>query len=372
MKLNIVAACQGYKRFQWEVQIYLNSLRERGLSDKATILVFIPYSTLKRNLQGEWTQLIADFPEAKIEFFRDDENFEKLHNTFGYIPLIRPHMLAKWYADNPYLKDEAVFYTDTDVLITKDIPWETYLADNICYMSDAAGYTNHVYFDSKRRKNSDGTPEFVQASKYEAFMKRDILNECAAYCGIDREVIERNWNSSGAAQYLLKGIDSQFWLDVLDACINIKAHLGAVNQEYMLGSNAGERENTGFQSWCADIHATVWLLWNRGLPTITPPELDFCWATDTIDRWDKTSIFHNAGVTAESTIRTRAKNADGTNVFVDAPVFYKGKGQYANNTLTPFQDDEYIQNIINHPISKQYCSYKYAEEIVKTKKAFNL
>jgi hypothetical protein len=43
--------------------------------------------------------------------------------------------------------------------------------------------------------------------------------------------------------------------------------------------------------------AILWGAWLRGYETKIIPEMDFCWATDRIDNWDKKYIFHNAGVT---------------------------------------------------------------------------
>jgi hypothetical protein len=45
--------------------------------------------------------------------------------------------------------------------------------------------------------------------------------------------------------------------------------------------------------------AVLWNAWLRGNETKVTPELDFCWATDTINRWEETSIFHNAGATPD-------------------------------------------------------------------------
>jgi hypothetical protein len=34
----------------------------------------------------------------------------------------------------------------------------------------------------------------------------------------------------------------------------------------------------------------------RGYNTKIIPEMDFCWATDDVSKWDERYIFHNAGV----------------------------------------------------------------------------
>jgi hypothetical protein len=66
--------------------------------------------------------------------------------------------------------------------------------------------------------------------------------------------------------------------------------------------------------------------------------LDFSWATDPIDYWDKKSIFHNAGVTCA------------------CGYFYKGN--YINEL--PYHKDLRIK--------KEFCSYNYYEEIKQIEK----
>jgi hypothetical protein len=66
-------------------------------------------------------------------------------------------------------------------------------------------------------------------------------------------------------------------------------------------------------------------------------EMDFCWATDPIKRWQETKIMHNAGVTE--------KNKD---------LFFKGK--YVKTT--PFDDDLSFVN-------KDKVSSEYVEAIKK-------
>ena len=51
------------------------------------------------------------------------------------------------------------------------------------------------------------------------------------------------------------------------------------------------------QIWCADMWAVLWNGWSKGNETKVVPEMDFCWATDSEERWNDTAIFHNAGIT---------------------------------------------------------------------------
>jgi hypothetical protein len=51
------------------------------------------------------------------------------------------------------------------------------------------------------------------------------------------------------------------------------------------------------QVWTSEMWAMIWTAWKKGKMTLLHPSLDFCWATDNIEEWDKKSIYHDAGVT---------------------------------------------------------------------------
>ena len=46
--------------------------------------------------------------------------------------------------------------------------------------------------------------------------------------------------------------------------------------------------------------AVLWNSWKFGNETKVVPEMDFSWATDSSNRWNETTIYHNAGATCES------------------------------------------------------------------------
>jgi hypothetical protein len=175
----------------------------------------------------------------------------------------------------------------------------------------------------------------------------DVLESIAREFGISRAICEANKDKTGGAQSLLKNIDAEFWDDILKGCIRVKQrfdyNLGGLNKFFF------ESEDKGFQSWAlADMGSLVWTLWARGMKTSTPPEFDFAWATDHISKWDKVNIYHDAGV------------GGGNESFL----FNKRNWNYVNNWKTPYQDDlSYV--------SKDYCSSKYVDEILRVKEKFN-
>lgn len=369
MKLNIVSCTTGILRFASESYVFLNNMRERNLSSSTHLLVWIPYSELGNQIHPLWDKLVKDFPEANIRFIRDNENFQKLGNTFNYLQLFRVYILSKYFKQNPHLEKEAIFYVDTDILLTKDFDFSPYLDNDICYLSDTCSYINAAYFDTKGRANEDGTPEFVNPQKWEEYKKRDILNETAAFCGIDRAECEKHQLHSGGAQYLMKGITWKFWEDVLESTMNIKTHLANVNQHFMQGNNPQEREDKGFQSWCADMWGVLWTLWRYGKEVVVPPEFNFGWATDYRDSLNDKFIFHNAGITGEETIRSSIR-VDGKPVYIDAPAFFKSRQAFFTGTF--FDNVAYLNNIVNNEESKKWGTSLYAETVLRVKYIYNL
>jgi hypothetical protein len=355
-------------RFAWENYIYLNNLREKGLSDRAQILIFIPHDSLATGPHPMWRQLETDFPETQFFYYPDKDNFQtsivRLIQIFHYIPLLRPYCLSAHFKLHPELSDKAIFYTDSDILLMDEFDFTPFLSDDVCYMSDAKGYTNSDYFDSKV------SLDFVDPAKFEEFKKRDVLQECAKICGITREIVEANKNNSGAAQYLLKNIDYVYWNQVFDACIELRTHLMGINAQYMRSDNGMTKENNGFQSWGSDIWAVVWNLWKRGYVTSTPKEFDFAWATDDISRLKEVAFYHNAGITDEAKLKRKVDKVE-----IECPAFFKGAPQFiSENAISPFHKDyrKYLNSIISNPISQSFCNGYYAKEIAKVAHLYNL
>ena len=88
--------------------------------------------------------------------------------------------------------------------------------------------------------------------------------------------------------------------------------------------------------------AVLWNAWYFGYKTKIVKELDFVFATDEIDRLKETKILHNAGVTNQEYLFNKAK--------------------YTNRA--PFNDDLSF-------VSDKYCSYRYVQEILETKKNYS-
>lgn len=315
--------------FSWQCHLWLESLKNIGQSNKAIVLIFTPFG---RDEHRERFQKIIDlYPEAEFNFYKDEHDITK--SLGAYIPILRPYTAWRYWIDHPEMKNKAVFYYDSDVLLTERFNIGSYTEDDICYASDTNSYINASYFDSKIR---DVLPE-----KLEEYKKIDVLDTSARMCGISREICEKNNLHSGGTQYLLKNIDADFWKRVMDGVIPLKKYLMDVNKQYFAS------ESKGFQSWVVDMWLVLWELWRREQELKVIPELTFAWATDGINRIEQVGIFHNAGVSS-----TTMNNI---------PYFYKGKYHQGQDPTK----DPYLDVILNNEESKKYCTWWYANELKK-------
>lgn len=335
-ELAFITCCPDDTYFTWQVHMWLESLKELGQSDKAVVLIFIPSF---REQNPKWKQVVDLYPEAVFNFYKDDDNTAS--PLLGvYIPVLRPYVMWRFLKENPVYISKALFYCDSDILFTNDFNIDQFLDDDINYLSDTNSYINADYFDSKIR---DVLPE-----KLEEYKTRDILAEVTSLIGINREICVANNLNSGGAQYLLKNTDDAFWSKVMNDCIIIRTYLLKVNREFF------KDENSGFQSWCADMFAVLWNLWLRDQETRVVPELNFAWSTDPIDRLQETTILHNAGIVSE--------NGNGY------PAFYKGKYHMGSNPIV----DPHLDVVLKDETSKKHCTWFYAKKLKELNEKYQL
>lgn len=321
--------------YTWQVHMWLESLKNRGESDKAIVLIFTPNY---RKVNENWKQIIDLYPEAEFHFYKDEHDVSSLLGI--YIPVLRPYTLWRHWKEHPELSDKAIFYCDSDVLFTQHFDIQQFVDNDTCYVSDTHSYISASYFDSKVK---DVLPE-----KLEEYKTRDILAEIGSVVGISREEAVEKDKDSGGAQYLLKNIDAAFWNKVMNDCIMIRAYLQKTNKEFF------ESENKGFQSWCADMWAVLWNLWVKEKEVKVIKEMDFSWAPDPITKLETHPILHNAGITGT--------HMDGY------ACFYKGK-YHAKGDPTK---DPHLDVVLNDEKSKTKCTWYYANELKKLSNKYNL
>ena len=212
--------------YVWQVHLWLESLKNLNLSHKAVVLIFVPNF---REQNENWQKIINLYPETEFYFQKDEDNINHLISL--YIPIIRPYILYKYFEKNPQLKNDAIFYCDSDILFTDKFNIDKFLNDDICYLSNTNSYINSDYINNKV---NDSIPE-----KRDVLLQIDVLQSLTSYVGINKEIAEKNKEHSGGAQYLLKNIDADFWKKVMSDTIFIRQFLLTINKEYFRNENVG-------------------------------------------------------------------------------------------------------------------------------------
>lgn len=296
--------------YAWQVEVMLNNFLNNNISpyDIDVLVAWNPNDDTN-NIHNviPWFKLKEKYKNVNIIFYKDTRNNPQ------YISSIRPNILKQHFLLHPELKNETIFYHDCDILFTKPVDFSNLINDNIWYLSNTNSYINYEYIVSKGK---------------------DIYDRMCNIIGINPLIPKLMNLNSGGAQYIMKNVDHKFWEKVENDSEELFKQITEINKiNKIKDPNYHE-----LQIWCADMWAVLWNAWLKGNETKVVPELDFCWATDNIKRWNEISIFHNAGVTPER-----------------KDLFFKG--DFINHL--PYN----VENIF----SSEYCSYNYFQEILKTK-----
>ena len=332
------------KYFTWQVAMWLQSLQDLGLDDRAHVLLYKPKG---RTVPASWFELVKLYDKATFAVYEDDN----LNPLLGiYIPVLRPAIIEQHFEAYPELSKKAIFYCECDVIFTTAPQIGKYLADDVCYLSDTNSYINSDYIIGKEKD--------VLPDKKIAFAKVDVLQDMCDIVGIDKQKAIDFRMHSGGAQYLLKNVDAAFWKKVKDDCIKIRQYLMNINKQYFAS------ENAGYQSWCADMWAVLYNIWYKGMETRVVDEMRFAWSTDKKLMLEHVAILHNAGITNDSSVSTWKLDEEGKNKEIKGPAFFKGRFHTGNN---PLNDKVYLENILENPVSQEFCTHYYTEYLIKLK-----
>lgn len=249
--------------YAWQVEVMLQNFIETGINLNHVDIVC---SINPKSNPEVWTKLAKHYA-ARFFFYRDDRP-----EPVSYISANRPWVLAKHFMSHKYLEDEAIFYHDCDMVFTKPFDFEKFEHDEINYGSDTRFYISHDYIIGKGE---------------------DVLHKMCEIVDVNPQLVKDNELNCIGAQYLLKSIDSDFWVNVYNDSERLFKELTPIGKQK-------KKENPNYhelQIWCADMWALLWNLWKRGSVTKVDPDFTFSWATSTEADWNKHYIFHNAGVT---------------------------------------------------------------------------
>lgn len=289
--------------YTWQVEVMIHNFKKYGVNPNNIDIVC---SITNDQIPYNW-QLLASVHSDVRFFFYNDERVNPV-----YVSSVRPHILKKHFTKHPYLKDEAIFYHDCDMIFTRTPDWSKFLEDEVWYLSDTRFYIGANYIKTK---------------------KFGLYENMCDIIGIDPKIPEENEVDSGGAQYIMKNIDSTYWEKVEQDSEKLYSYF----MEH-LKEHPHTPEYHPIQMWTSDMWAVLWNAWYFGHTTKVVPEMNFAWPTQGLDMWNSCTLFHNAGV-----VGTTDK------------MFFKGI--YQNKLPYDISLDEF---------DPTRSSIKYAEEILET------
>jgi hypothetical protein len=300
--MKIIVALSDNNYFLWQMLVQINNFRKLGFEEDLVYVIGNRGFRHNSNLEK-----IINNGKTKCSYYvlKDDRESPQ------YSSSLRPHILKKLFKKHPEFEKETIFYIDPDVLFTKKIRFSDLEKNDIWYLSDTRSYIGVDYIKSK------GIGLFYEMCKT---------------VGISPDIVEKNDENAGGAQYLMKNVDWKFWEEVEKTSEELFQLMVRTANKY--------NPEHPIQAWTADMWAVLWVAWKYKHETKIVKRFDFSWATDKIEKWDKRGIYHNAGVVSE-----------------DGVLFNKIKHQ-----ISPFNK--------KLECSDKYCSYNYVKEIKETEKNF--
>jgi len=318
MSLLFVSAQPDVPYFHWQCEIYLKNFIKNGIDPNDIHVLFA--ITLGNNKPSDDALKLKKYT-PNIHFYHDTR--DKKH----YIPSVKPFLINKWLKEDPK-RGDVFFLHDSDVMFLKPPKLNLLLNDSINYLSDTKGYIGYNYIMDCSKRYSD---------KHN-INKDLLLNEMCFTIGVEPYIVENNERNSGGAQYLLKNQTEQMWFKIYKDSNRLYDVLINFHKKYPIS-------NGQIQFWTAEMWSVLWNLWYWGYRTEITPVLDFCWASDEIDKSYNVDILHMAGVT----------EADKNNKFF--------KGEFIDkNPLNILRDKKDYFNYVDN----KSASFIYIEEMQNT------
>lgn len=307
--------------FKWQLEVQLVNFKKHGIT-KEQIHVLVGYDPDK-GLLPKFAELLVAFKEYALFFLYEDTRTNKL-----YASSLRPHIIKKHCQAYPKVCSEPIFYHDPDIIFRELPDFEAMCSpdDPNWYVSDTRTYISAEWLISTGRV---------------------VLQEMCMAIDMDQSLVEQNSAHSGGAQYLMKGVNYQFWDRVEADCVKLYRHLSMHNERYaqLYEEQTGQRDYQPPIAWCADMWAVLWNAFRLHYPVRIHDDLAFCWPKEEMRHWEQKKIFHNAGLGREHAHQH----------------FYKGDFEQ----LAPYHVNfDYVR--------KEYCSWQYVLAVRETEGAMRI
>ena len=282
-------------RFEWEIEVAIYALFKIGIAKEDIVILFSKHSD----------EVVKNIEKLGVNVHvYDDKRFD-----VSYIPSIKPYLMYRYLEEDRLREKETYFFMDSDVIVKEEIKIKNPL-EGVWYGSDCGGYLNYDYI----AQCEDG---------------QQLIKDMAEIVGISIDDVKRMNKNSIGAQYIMSKPTSEYFKKVYEDSIKLWLYV--------------KDRQTNYQKWCQEMVATLWNMpYFEKMPRVSK-DMEFTWATDSIEKWHDNKIYHNAGVTEDM-----------------KDMFFKGK--YINKD--PFNED------FSH-INKDTASYEYTKLITEARDWLN-
>ena len=284
-------------KFRWQLEVAITNLTSLGVSPKDIFVIFIDAP------DGDISTPSFIKDKYKVNVYQYAPDYDGF-NKYRYIPYVKPWGLYRFFSENPKEIPYTYMYQDSDVVYRELIDESNLNVDSLHWTgSETGSYTGLAYIKSKGD---------------------NILKQMADYIGISPSIIEGLGDHVPGAQLVINTPDPQWFKASAELSQKLYYYLGTLEPEYKeLYKQQGRPEEYVIQRWTAQMWTDVWIPASHGVQMRVSPEMDFCFATDTMETMNQRKIYHDAGVTD-----------------TDHDMFFKGKYDHG---LSPFgQDFSYV------------------------------
>jgi hypothetical protein len=314
--LLFVSAQPDVPYFHWQVKLYVHNFIEKGINPKNIHVIYsIPEG--KKEPSDESIEILKN--GINLHFFKDERDNKH------YIPSIKPYLISKWIEKNSD-HGNMFFLHDADIMFNKLPNFEKLIKDDVIYLSNTKSYIGYEYL-KKCSKNYE--------IRFDHCKNEELIDSMCDIIGIQKSKIIENEDNSGGGQYIVKNTSHKVWDKIYKDSNSLYSTLIKFQRKYPI--NQGQ-----IQFWTAEMWSLLWNLWVENKQTLITDELDFCWATDTLEEYEKNPILHMAGVT-ENIKHDKFYKGD----FIDNdPIeILKNEPNYFNYINPNSSTTKYIENI---------------------------
>jgi len=301
-------------KFKWQLEVAITNLTSLGVSPKDIFIILLDVPdgdpTTKPTLE-KYGVNVYQYPQNAVLFYK-----------YWYIPYVKPYGLYLFFNEHPEAIPYTYMYQDSDVIYRELVDESKLNVDATHWTgSETGSYTGLAYIESKGDS---------------------LVKLMADKVGVTEDVIRGLGEHVPGAQVVFNSPNPDWFKASAELCGELYSYLGSIEPEFKkMYAEQGHPDTYPIQRWTAQMWTDIWIPANAGIHMSTSPELDFCFATDTMETMNKRKIYHDAGVSAD-----------------DKDMFFKGKYDHG---LEPFgQDFSYV--------NKNKASYLYVQAIEKVHK----